>query len=430
MKQRGQEYFVLNQPCIVAPEHYDFFFSMQKEYQKPQQIEVTFILKKKVDAATLQKAADTSLCVFPTFRECLYVKEEVLYTYFSDRVPPVFCDESTQDRGVLCSTKVNPYRFRISYENQFIRVRVDHALTDGHGVLRYAKTLLYYYLLYSGEAVVPDPSVTLLESPINENEFADVLQLHDETCRQHREEIAQMATEKSLIPFIRIAEEKESFCRSEIHFPTEQLLKLSKETESSPISVLFPFYAQAIMQLTGNPENLPVACNSPFDMRGVYHKNTMRNASRSASLKYYPSMVNRDLALQGTIIRGQIDMALNYPERIQADRDPATLMASLSRIPIIDKKTAIFPFLSALGKFQMSQSMMDCVDDIKFDADISILSSYTGFISFKDDMCIFCNHKYGGDEILRTLMKILEENHFTPQYKDCGTRQFSRVLFC
>lgn len=95
--------FSLNQPVHIDKKDFSVFNTFSIDYNINQLNEETATLKKPVEKAALEQAVDTLLYVFPTYRECCYIENGELYSYYSDRKPSIFSDEGMLERGELNS---------------------------------------------------------------------------------------------------------------------------------------------------------------------------------------------------------------------------------------------------------------------------------------------------------------------------------------
>lgn len=427
MRQRGEEFITFNKIKHIEKKDYSTFEIFSIEYNTNQIVEETAKLWKPVDTAALEKAVETLVYVYPTFRECFYIEDGELYSYYSDKKPSVFCDEGTLDRGVLDQGKINPYEFRVSYERYKIRLVLSHSLTDGHGTIRAFNTLLYYYFVYAGEKVIPDVTVTTLESPCDKTEFESA---NDYIRKIHVSPQNPKPPVETMTPFAATVPLGEPYSRYELRFPLSQLLKLSKSTESSPISVVLPCFAQALFKLCDNPKNLPVLIHAPLDLRPVIGMSSMNNSSEQLDILYYPKMINMSMDLQSTMVRGQIDLQLAYPEHLVPEHDPHMVMPIIARMQKKPNRMYDPPTLSNIGKINMSQSMAELVEDIVFDAFIpNLLLSYSGITTFKGEVCMFFDHKYRDTSLFDAVCEIMGKYGITATGHDCGKQHGAKLMY-
>lgn len=156
----------------------------------------------------------------------------------------------------------------------------------------------------------------------------------------------------------------------------------------------------------------------------------VRSSSGEVALLYYPSMVNRPMDLQSTMIRGQIDLELAYPEHLMPVHDPHKLMSMIENEPKDTDRRYYSPILSNFGKVQMSESMEDLITNIDLDELIpKLLFSYAGIITFNDEVCMFFDHKYRDTALFDEIRAIMQQNGITSVGHDMGRRYEAKVMY-
>lgn len=133
---------------------------------------VSAVLKEKVDRAFLQKAVEHIYNRFPAM--FVRLRKGVFWNYFDSNVNKFIIEEETD---YPCSN-INPkhnngYMVKVLYYNRKISVEVFHSLTDGSGALEFLKTLVYYYLVFSGHNIDDEGIVVTTDSPVSAADLED-----------------------------------------------------------------------------------------------------------------------------------------------------------------------------------------------------------------------------------------------------------------
>lgn len=120
----------------------------------------------------MQKAVDTIYDRFPML--FLRLHRGVFWNYLENNAEKFFI---SQEDDFPCARidpgKNNGYMLKVLYHKNRISVEVFHTLTDGGGITEFLKSLLYYYLLFCGESVLPEDKVLLLENRFSAAEAED-----------------------------------------------------------------------------------------------------------------------------------------------------------------------------------------------------------------------------------------------------------------
>lgn len=146
---------------------------------------LTAEMKSPVKPDCLQKALYKIMPRYSVFNVSL--KRGIFWHYFEelDGRPYVVEDSDLLIRPIN-NLQTGGFNFRVSYFKNRIAVDFFHAICDGSGGLEFLKTLVYQYLLETGENIDAQESVILPTSPVRQEEeedsflkYADNIKLKD-----------------------------------------------------------------------------------------------------------------------------------------------------------------------------------------------------------------------------------------------------------
>ena len=123
-----------------------------------------------VDQDALRYAVDCTMQRYPY----LAVKTEengAMIDIIHNESPVVICKGKTTP--CLCTEAANWHFIAVAFEGNRIFLDVHHGLTDGTGMERVAKTLVYYYVTNRYAVTIDCPDINTLQTPITPDEYKD-----------------------------------------------------------------------------------------------------------------------------------------------------------------------------------------------------------------------------------------------------------------
>ena len=124
--------------------------------EEARRIHMTFVITmdKPIDGEALAKAAEDAMEVWPLFRCGAELKDGVPYYTPNDR--PIVITKGCEIHAPG-SAALNGHMFHLGYQDDKIYLMRSHVITDGQGLLRFMKTLLYAYVCHAyGQLPVTD----------------------------------------------------------------------------------------------------------------------------------------------------------------------------------------------------------------------------------------------------------------------------------
>lgn len=232
-------------------------------------------LKAPVDRKRLQRAADTVLPRFPSFK--VRMRRGLFWYYLEEISQPITVRE---DQGHPClrflSSEDNGYLLRILYYGHRVSVEFFHALTDGSGGLCFMKTLLREYLRLGGADILCDHGALDVQKTPAPEEMLDAFgKLPLPKCRVSRRESRAYhypATREIAHTLYIVAAD----------MPCDKVLTLAKGmnvslTEYLVAVILYCAYLR--QKSSGKGKKRPLRVSVPINLRQFLPVNTLRNFS-------------------------------------------------------------------------------------------------------------------------------------------------------
>ena len=133
-------------------------------------IRIEFKMDADVDGTALQRAAEYALRRYTYFAVKAVISGN---SYLNVENENLFTVSSGIRRIRLLSEESAYYPLAIQYEGERLALDISHALTDGHGLLPFVKTLLYYYICFSTGVSYAAGDISTVETPIFDDELGN-----------------------------------------------------------------------------------------------------------------------------------------------------------------------------------------------------------------------------------------------------------------
>lgn len=228
-----------------------FLYEEQTRY-----ILVSFSLKEKINADCLRQTTDAMMERCPYFHTKAVFQHGRYHLVVQEAPAPVLENESAV---LTTDERSSGFLSVISYHGNTVHICVHHALSDARGVLRFAQSFAVEYLRRAAGKNLHIPHELRPGQTVNPAEYEDPNQyiLH----QSHPFQISPRAGFQ-----IPEADMEESTYRMRYCVPTDSILRLSKDAESSFSAVLAMMMSQALDSVYPSKEN-PVKIYCPVDVR-------------------------------------------------------------------------------------------------------------------------------------------------------------------
>lgn len=233
---------------------------------------VSVVLKEQIDGDILQKSLD---CVYHRF-PMLFVRlhKGVFWNYLEQNTNKFTVEEEIEyPCNYITAIKENAYLLRVFYYSNRISVEIFHSLTDGLGAVEFMKSLLYYYLVFSGHTIRLDQKVILADEGVEPCDIEDSFRKHyKKTVTKSDKE--QNAYHISGTRF-------ENYGNNVIHgvVSASKLNAIAKQKGATITSYLTALIIYSIYQTRaryGNDKK-PIVVTVPVNLRHFFPSQTLRN---------------------------------------------------------------------------------------------------------------------------------------------------------
>ena len=243
----------------------------------------TFVvqMKHQVNGNDLQSALEKTLQVYPVITSSVIYEDGVALFVNNDSPCTVLQGENGWVPG--CK-KLNGHQFYVTYKENTIRMALSHVITDGGGMIAFAKTLIYYYCcIHDGKSynstgiMVNTEHDDNLETDFWTLDYADV------------PDIEKVSFEKvgyTLPESLNTA--GKSYILSKMSVPSDAFMRMVKEKHTSPSIMAFLLFAQAVYAVRTEAKEQPIVGRITVDARkalGIPH--TFLNCSLGAQLSVF-----------------------------------------------------------------------------------------------------------------------------------------------
>lgn len=253
-------------PAIISP-------------RQPSVFRLSCTFEQEIDPGILQSALNVTMSRYPGF--AMTLKRGAFWFYFEglDTFP-----ELKPEQNYPCQM-VDPeqeggFLFRVTWYRRRVNLEVFHVITDGTGGLEFLKTLVYYYLLLSGEEVRPGEFVrTLKHKPTPEEQENSFLRYYDPKIPPDRTDSAAFHYEGTRLP--------EGHSRA-LHVRTDvsPLLALSHAADVTLTEYLTAQFLRSFFDVLAGTDasDKPVKISVPINLRKLFPSETLRNFTYFANI--------------------------------------------------------------------------------------------------------------------------------------------------
>lgn len=356
-------------PAIISP-------------RQPSVFRLSCTFEQEIDPGILQTALNVTMTRYPGF--AMTLKRGAFWFYFEGLDSfPVLKAEQNYPCQMVDPEQEGGFLFRVTWFRQRVNLEFFHVISDGTGGLEFMKTLVYYYLLLSGEEVKPGPHVrTLKYKPTAEEQENSFLRYYDPAIPPDRTDSVAFHYQGTQLP--------EGHSRAlHVRMEVAPLLALSHAGNVTLTEYLTAQFLRSFLDvLAGTAESdKPVKISVPINLRNLFPSKTLRNFTYFANIG--EPLANTGEPLEATLlsIRNQLRAAC-VPEslisrinpNVSSEKNLLLRAAPLSLKQLVLRQahhilgdnlfTASF---SNLGIIRLDDSMMKHISGFDFGLSVSDL---------------------------------------------------------
>jgi len=264
-------------------------------------VQIRFELDEPIVREEMQQALETTIQRYPYFK-VRFTRIGDRYRFENNDAPFLLFDDPRHP--TLDPVANNGYLINVSASGTLLNITFCHGLTDGRGILPFAKTLLYYYCLNHYKIDPQMSDVRLLGDAIPEAEVADPYAAFDASDLQ-----MPAANAKKTEDVFHLTTSKDPEGRFFIHtFATDcdAFMSYAHRTDGSPNALFALFTCRAIAKL--HPEGgQNIVVSVAADMRKALGVKGSHHCSITVlPIRYDARLAALDTETAATCIRGRI----------------------------------------------------------------------------------------------------------------------------
>jgi NRPS condensation-like uncharacterized protein len=377
---------------------------------------VAVILTEMVDGRILQQAADHIYSRFPMMFVRLH--RGVFWNYIDENEHSFRVREETSyPCAEISPYESDGYMLRILYCNKRISLECFHSLTDGGGALELLKSLLYYYLRFSGKEIDHEDKV------ITSGNGASLDETEDSYQRYYRKMPSVPKTRQDAYSIRGTDFQQYGNNVTTGIMSANALNTLAKSQGATITSYLSAAMAYAILetQPIGYEDKRPIVILVPVNLRKLFPSDTLRNFSCVTELvleqrvkPMFPAIVT-DMTTQLRAKTDKDSLQKVIAQNIALERNtvsrfvPLLLKRKLIALGygLTETKTSTIT-LSNLGNIAIPSKMFEYVD--RFEANVYNRAKrplMCGVCSVGDRLTISFSRTIAQPDIIRRFFTLL-----------------------
>ena len=253
-------------PAIISP-------------RQPSVFRLSCTFENDIDPEILQSALNVTMTRYPGF--CMTLKRGAFWFYFEElEKNPLLQPEQHYPCQMVDPDLEGGFLFRVTWYKDRVNLEVFHVISDGTGGLEFLKTLVYYYLLLSGEDVKPGENVrTLHHKPTAEERENSFLRYYDPMIPSDRTDTLALHYQGTPLP--------PGHSRA-IHVRTAAapLLDIAHSFDVTITEYLTAQFLRSFLDvLSGTTDSdKPVKISVPINLRKLFPSETLRNFTYFANI--------------------------------------------------------------------------------------------------------------------------------------------------
>ncbi|HEX3038057.1 MAG TPA: alcohol acetyltransferase [Oscillospiraceae bacterium] len=286
---------------------------------------VSVLLKEQIDRDILQKSLERVYHRFPMLFVRLH--KGVFWNYLEQNTNKFIVEEETEyPCNYITTIKENSYLLRVFYYSNRISVEIFHSLTDGTGAIEFLKSLLYYYLIFSGHTIRLDQKILLADGGV------DPCDIEDSFNNYYKKIVAKPKIEQNAY---RVSGTQfENYGNNVIHgvVSASKLNAIAKQKGATITSFLTALIIYSIYQtrIQYSNDRRPIVVTVPVNLRHFFPSKTLRN---------FFDVVNISATVTGETTLDQI--ILKTTEMLKEKTQKENLLQSLSKNVLLEKFGAV-----------------------------------------------------------------------------------------
>ena len=356
-------------PAIVSP-------------RQPSVFRLSCTFEKEIDPLIMQNALNVTMARFPSF--AMTLKRGSFWFYFEElEKKPLLRPEEKCPCLMVDPDREDGFLFRVTWYRNRVNLEVFHVIADGTGGLEFLKTLVYYYLLLSGEDVRPGEYVqTLKYKPTAEEQENSFLRYYDPQIPPDRSDSAALHYSGTPLPG---GQTRALHVRTGIG----PLLDLSHAGNVTLTEYLTAQFLRSFLDVLkdSSDSDKPVKISVPINLRKIFPSKTMRNFTYFANIGEPLSAADEPFEETLQLIRTQLrekcvpeSLIARINPNVSSEKNPLLRAAPLTLKQLVLRQahhilgdnlfTASF---SNLGIIRLDDSMQKHISGFDFGLSISDL---------------------------------------------------------
>lgn len=313
-------------------------------------------MKSNVSQSCLTRAAKLAYRRFPYFKSRFKVEDGNVYLCENIFSPPPARAKRLRPLG---GSTTNKNLVDITFFKNIIYISFHHAMCDGRGIMKFIKTLMYYYLNFKyPHNNVRIPGVMLAGEGFLKGETADPV--NDGNLAFDKTKVYQADRTAFAIPEVQTGEDAGGKSwRYELIFDVHEVMKVCKANNCTP-AILMTIMMQKGVKAVNPDAAEQILCSMSCDWRdSIEVPNTFRNCVSSIYLPYGETESGMEMKDLGTHFRSLIAR--------QKETDSARCSASVMKM--------MSDMLDSLGSYEKKQETVSGFTSRPIN---SFICSYTG----------------------------------------------------
>ena len=282
---------------------------------------VSCVLKEEIEPEILEIAVEQAIKERPQYQ--VLIRRGLFWHYMEEtELTPEVCEEDTRPCPLLYGSAYGKrLHYKVSYFLNRINLDMFHALSDGNGGMEFLNIIVSHYLRqrYPGKLnnIVIGTGASF--AGLDEDSFKQFYEksggvIPKSTAMKKAYHIKGLKLPYNQLQFF------------EVHFPADQLLKLSKETGVSLTSYLGARLMQGIYRdMPFIQRSRPVTLSMPVNLRNFYPSLTSRNFFNSV---YVSHVFQGDESLK--------ELAAEFDRKLKSQLTPDAIKARMNNYEKIE----------------------------------------------------------------------------------------------
>ena len=395
-------------------------------------------LKEPIAVEAMEKALARTALRYPNFHAVLAsTGKGIVYKESNDS--PVLQKENGPYH--LGSQQLAGFPYRVSASGNVLTVSSHHGLSDGHGVMEFVKTLLFYYLKEAGKPVSEEGQIRLNEVPYDAaSETEDSYRkYYDPAMKPIQPEVGQV------VPFslpVTYWDEEGNyvFQHFKLSLSKEEVHTLSKKAGASMTALINALINKAFQRgydLEGKV--LIFALTSNF--RNLLPSDTLQNFSGWMISFYTPDMHALPVPETAAVMKGLIrkyNTAENALRVIGGRCDAGNHYLNMSLEELFSQqeaaaqekhavRAAVGYCLTNVGELDISESMKPWIEDMELYMPGLTAPIIIGMNSVGDHLTLSFSQAFADDAVVNAFCSICEENGLQIKCRNMGTEAFDTL---